>query len=606
MKFSVKAYVILGFFCFTPFLSKGQDQNLADSLSSIYESGSFESDELQLLSEISINETNQDKKLEYSNILIDKAKSRNSDRFLYQGYLQKGNALKLKGYNTEALEAYLLSLKFVEKTKDDRGIGSLMISIADVFSVMENSGNALLYYDRGIRLLRKVNDSIKIATALLNAGDHYFEEGLLDSALVYINESVMIFENIDYPLGQAYGLGNLGMIYAGKGNDPLAEKNMNEAIGLLEKLEDYYPISVYLTYMSDIYFRKGDVDAAMDYAERSLDLASQYGLKEQISDSHLKLSELYERSGNLEKSLKHYRDHIAYRDSVINLKTVQRLADVRTNYELSQKQIEIDLAKQRSINQRNISIATGGALVLIGLFAIGLYRRNNFIRKTKKIIEDEKERSDQLLLNILPEETALELKEKGKVKAKKYESVTVLFTDFKGFTSYSENLSPEALVETVDFYFSRFDAITAKYGLEKIKTIGDAYMCVGGLHETEENHAGRMVSAALEIVSFVEETRNDAAASELTFDIRIGINSGPVVAGVVGTQKFAYDIWGDTVNVAARMESMSEPGQINISEQTYDLIKEEFNCTPRGEIAIKNRGKMNMYFVKGKKAQITV
>lgn len=606
MKFTIKAYLLLGFFCLIPFSAISQDKKLADSLRLLYESGSFESDELQLLSKIAIEETMLDKKLEVSNLLIDKAEKRNAEMFLYQGYLQKGNALRLRGDNSEALKAYLRSLEYAEQTMDDRGIGSLMISIADVYSVMENSENALAYYDRGIRLLRKVNDSLKTATALLNAGDHFLNTGLLDSALVYTQEASMIFESISYPIGQAYSLGNVGMIYAEKGNDPLAEQNMNMAILLLEELEDYYPISVYLTYMSDIYLRKGDADAAINYARRSLDLASQYGLKDQISNAHQKLSELYEYSGDLANSYKHFRDYITYRDSVINIEAVQQLANMRTNYEVSQKQIEIDLAEQRSINQRNISIATGAAFLLIGIFAIGLYRRNTFIRRTKKIIEEEKERSDKLLLNILPEETAQELKEKGKVKAKKYESVTVLFSDFKGFTSYSENLSPEALVETVDFYFSKFDAITAKYGLEKIKTIGDAYMCVGGLHATKEDHASRMISAALEIVSFVEEAKNDVGASELTFDIRIGINSGPVVAGVVGTHKFAYDIWGDAVNVAAHMESMSEPGRINISEQTYDLIKEEFNCTPRGEIAIKNSRKMKMYFVEGRKESIGV
>ena len=317
------------------------------------------------------------------------------------------------------------------------------------------------------------------------------------------------------------------------------------------------------------------------------------------------MAEVYDLMGDPATAYSYYREHILYRDSVKNIEAVQKMADLRTDYEVSQKQIELDLVEQRRINQRNISIAAGGALILIGLLAFGLFRRNQFIRKTKKIIEEEKERSDKLLLNILPEETAQELKEKGKVQARKYESVTVLFTDFKGFTSYSENLSPEELVKTVDFYFSKFDAITEKYGLEKIKTIGDSYMCVGGLHDQEENHAERMVSAALEIIDFVEQTRNDVSASDLTFDIRIGINSGPVVAGVVGTHKFAYDIWGDAVNVAARMEAMSEPGRINISENTYELIKEAYLCTARGEIEVKNRGKLKMYFVEGKKSAVT-
>jgi len=280
------------------------------------------------------------------------------------------------------------------------------------------------------------------------------------------------------------------------------------------------------------------------------------------------------------------------------------MANLRTDHEVSQKQTEVDLAEQREKNQRNMTIGTAIALLLIGIMAIGLYRRNNFIRKTKQIIEEEKERSDKLLLNILPEETAQELKEKGRVKAKKYEAVTVLFTDFKGFTTYSENLSPEALVETVDFYFSKFDTIIEKHSLEKIKTIGDAYMCAGGLHDNEKDHASRMVLAAMEIASFVEETKNDIKASDLTFDIRIGINTDPVVAGVVGTHKFAYDIWGDAVNVASRIESNSEAGKINISENTYELIKDSYDCAFRGEIEVKNRGSLKMYFVEGIKSSV--
>ncbi|WP_297692404.1 adenylate/guanylate cyclase domain-containing protein [uncultured Eudoraea sp.] len=479
-----------------------------------------------------------------------------------------------------------------------------MISIAGTYTAMDNFKNAQTYFSKGIEVLRKVNDSIKIATALLNAGDDYFNSNKLDSALIYTSEAVDIFEKINYSLGQAYSLGNLGMIYAEQEKDKLAEAYINSAISILEELEDYYPISVYLTYMSDIYIRKNNFPTALSYATRSLELATQYGLKEQISDANLKLSELYEVTGDLATSYKYYKDHITYRDSLINLENVQQAADLRTNYEVSQKQIEVDLADQRRKNQRNISIATAIGLFMFLLMAIGLFRRNNYIRKTKQIIEEEKERSDKLLLNILPEETALELKEKGKVKAKKYDAVTVLFSDFKGFTSYSEKLSPEALVETVDFYFSKFDAIIVKHGLEKIKTIGDAYMCAGGLHDNEKDHAGKMVLAAMEIAAFVEDTKNNIAASELTFDIRIGINTGPVVAGVVGTNKFAYDIWGDTVNVASRMESNSEAGKINISENTYELIKDSYDCAFRGEIKVKNRGSLKMYFVEGQKSSI--
>ncbi len=598
MSINRKAYILIGFFSLATILASGQqDRKLADSLISLYNSGTYQEEELDLLAKIAEAETNPDTALEFTELLINKASKDSSYYLLHKGYLQRGNALQFKGDNAEALEAYLKSLDFAQRTEDDKGIGSLMISIAGTYTAMENSRSAQEYYKKGIVLLRKLNDSIKIATALLNAGDDHFLAGQLDSAIVYTEESIVIFEKIDYPIGQAYGLGNLGMIYAEQEVDDLAELNINKAVTILEDLEDYYPISVYLTYMADIYLRKKDLNKAISYAERSLDLATAYGLKEQVSEANLKLSELYEQAGDPSTSLQHYREHIAYRDSVRNIEAVQEMADLRTDYEVSQKQIEVDLAEERRKNQRNISIATAVALMLIALMAVGLFRRNKYIKKTNKIIANERDRSDKLLLNILPEKTAQELKEHGKVKADRFESVSVLFTDFKGFTSFSEKLSPESLVQSVDFYFSKFDEIMEKHGLEKIKTIGDAYMCAGGLPFPSEDHAERMVRAAREIVAFVKESKEEGDPEQTPFDIRVGINTGPVVAGVVGTKKFSYDIWGDTVNVASRMESNSEPGQINISENTYQLVKNKFKCSYRGEIEVKNRGKLKMYFV---------
>jgi class 3 adenylate cyclase len=254
------------------------------------------------------------------------------------------------------------------------------------------------------------------------------------------------------------------------------------------------------------------------------------------------------------------------------------------------------LSEQKRKNQRVVIWSTIGVLSLISLLAFNLFKSNKFVTATNKIIAHERERSEALLLNILPEETANELKENGKVKAKKYDSVTVLFTDFKGFTSYAENLPPEKLVEALDFYFSHFDKIMENHGIEKIKTIGDAYMCASGLNNSETDHAHRMVKAAIDMEAFVNDTKHNKDI-DTSFDIRIGISTGSVVAGVVGTKKFAYDIWGDTVNVASRMESNSEPGKINISHDTFSVVKDSFQCEFRGQIAVKNRGEMKMYFV---------
>jgi class 3 adenylate cyclase len=277
------------------------------------------------------------------------------------------------------------------------------------------------------------------------------------------------------------------------------------------------------------------------------------------------------------------------------------MANLRTNFEISQKQTEVDLLSQQKKNQQNIVIGVLVALFLLMLLVFGLYRRNNFIRRTNLIIEKEKNRSEHLLRNILPEETALELMETGKVKAKKFEEVSVLFTDFEGFTQYAESLSPEELVKRVDFYFTKFDKIIEKHGLEKIKTIGDSYMCAAGVPFPMENHAIKIIYAALEILDFVEKSKRDHQGLDAQFEIRIGINSGSLIAGVVGSKKFAYDIWGDTVNMASRMESCSESGKINISENTYQLVKGDFSCIERGKIEVKNKGMVPMYFVESVK-----
>jgi class 3 adenylate cyclase len=220
------------------------------------------------------------------------------------------------------------------------------------------------------------------------------------------------------------------------------------------------------------------------------------------------------------------------------------------------------------------------------------------VQERTKELRLEKQKSDDLLLNILPEEVANELKEKGSADAKQFDMVTVMFTDFKGFTKISERLSPSQLVEEIHICFKAFDAIIAKHNIEKIKTIGDAYMCAGGLPVSNETHAVDVVNAAIEIRQFMQEhLEKKKLASQEVFEIRIGIHTGPVVAGIVGIRKFAYDIWGDTVNVASRLESSGEAGKINISGSTYEYVKDQFACTHRGKIEAKNKGQIDMYFV---------
>ncbi len=213
-------------------------------------------------------------------------------------------------------------------------------------------------------------------------------------------------------------------------------------------------------------------------------------------------------------------------------------------------------------------------------------------------LEASRKKSDELLLNILPASIAEELKSQGQAMSRGYEHVTVLFTDFKGFTMAAEKLTPSELVQELDKCFYYFDEVVERYNLEKIKTIGDAYMCAGGIPEPNRTNSVDIVLAALEIQKFMSQMGEiKSGLGEPFWEIRLGIHTGPVVAGVVGKKKFAYDIWGDTVNTASRLESSGEPGRVNISETTYNLVKDFFVCTYRGKVHAKNKGEIAMYFV---------
>lgn len=353
----------------------------------------------------------------------------------------------------------------------------------------------------------------------------------------------------------------------------MSAQNVDSLYSITQKLgEDTTKVHIF-NQLSELSSKQADYQSAGKYAQEALVLSVKLHFKagQAAAYKNIGLSAMYklqvasdkkEELGKMEQQMK------------------EAIAD---------KEIE----KQKLI--KDVSIA-GLALVLI--FSALLYNRFRLITKQKIIIETEKKRSDELLLNILPIDVAEELKTKGKAEAKQFDEVTVMFTDFKGFTQISEKLTPAELVTEIDTCFKAFDAIVEKYHIEKIKTMGDSYMCVGGMPRPDADHARSIVRAALEIQHFMSlHNAERRKAGKVVFEMRIGINSGSVVAGIVGAKKFAYDIWGDTVNIASRMESSGVEGKINISGATYELVKNHITCTPRGKVHAKNKGEIDMYFV---------
>ncbi|MCB1178755.1 MAG: guanylate cyclase, partial [Leptospiraceae bacterium] len=241
-------------------------------------------------------------------------------------------------------------------------------------------------------------------------------------------------------------------------------------------------------------------------------------------------------------------------------------------------------------------------LSILGEQLAGIIYGSNLFKQ----VEEEKEKSEKLLLNILPKDVASELKEKGFSEPVLFDSVSVMFTDFKGFTTIAEKLSPQELVKDLDACFVQFDKISERYNLEKLKTIGDSYMCAGGIPKKNKTHAIDCILAALEIQDFMNMMKDLKEQKGFPYwELRLGIHSGQLIAGVIGEKKFAYDVWGDTVNTASRMESSGTPGKINISGETYEFVKEFFDCEYRGEVSAKNKGMIQMYYVNGLKKEFS-
>ncbi len=280
---------------------------------------------------------------------------------------------------------------------------------------------------------------------------------------------------------------------------------------------------------------------------------------------------------------------LARKQQVIDSISMARLQD---SLLVAQAQTDLQLQETELARQRNrmilLFVIAGAVLAIAGVLT-WLYFNS---RRKNRIIEEERRRSEDLLLNILPAAVAEELKSSGKAPARQYQQVTVLFTDFQNFSRTASELEPQELVNALDECFRAFDEIVERHGLEKIKTIGDAYMCAGGLPQPDGSHPAEAVAAGLEMQAWLNQHKDIPFSGA-----RIGIHTGPVVAGVVGSKKFAYDIWGDTVNIAARMESEGQPGRVNVSHSTFELVKDLFKCSHRGKVPAKNIGEVDMYFV---------
>jgi len=471
------------------------------------------------------------------------------------------------------------------------------------------------WYKKSLQLREQVGDPIDIADGLTDIGNTLDELDNKDSsriAVEYYRQALELYESEHYQPGIGQVCNNLGDAYKHLDEFEEAMKYLRISERIRTEMEDETGLMETFNTINDVLFRQGKIKESLRYLRRYEAIAERVGNQNVLMGAYKDYVRYYVKIKDFAKAYDYQTKYNDLRYTLIDTKRAQNIETQQALTTVQERQLALDrersnialreaeLAKARTF--RNALL--GGAVLLVLLVAL-LFNRNRIRARANQMltaqneaIERERQRADSLLQNILPEKTAEELKTYGTVKPIFFQSVTVLFSDFKNFTTIAETMSPEELVAVLDEHFRRFDAIVVRNGLEKIKTIGDAYMCAGGLPEPNETHAFDTVRAALEMQEAIQAMAAEKmAAGKPYFEMRIGIHTGPVVAGVVGSHKFAYDIWGDTVNTAARLEQGGEPGKVNISESTWEIVRGNFYCTFRGKLPAKNKGEIAMYFV---------
>ncbi|MBK7964479.1 MAG: tetratricopeptide repeat protein [Bacteroidetes bacterium] len=443
-----------------------------------------------------------------------------------------------QGNYSKALENYLASLKTMEEIGNKYGIavlygniGIINVEQGDVISAEKN-------YLTSLKIFEEISEKQGIASSYNNLGNVYADEGKYEKALQYYVDALALQKEMKNDDGISISYNNIGEIYINLGKYDEALKNLFEAVNYQTKIEDKEGMSGTFLNIGTAYFKKKDLKESENYLTKSLNLSKEIGSLDNLKSNYEVLVKLDSAKGDFANAFSHYKLFISTRDSLFSEENTRKLVQAQMQYDFDKKEsltrAEQDkkdaLAKKEIQKQKLIRDGLMIVFAVVALFAIIFLNQRNKIRSGKK-------RSDDLLLNILPLEVAEELKSKGSAEAKQFESVTVMFTDFKDFTQISEKLSPEVLVAEIDTCFKAFDDIITRHKIEKIKTMGDSYMCVGGLPISNTSHPLDVVKAGLEIQQYMSAHKQKSEKEGKTpFEIRIGIHSGPVVAGIVGSQ----------------------------------------------------------------------
>lgn len=514
-----------------------------------------------------------------------------------------------RGDNAKALENYLESLKSSELAGDKFRILIALNNVSGVYTLKNSTADkALEYYLKALALSEELGKTEEAAVICVNLGSIFYDKHDDVKSLYYYNKALEAYGDAEFSLHAYNGLGNL---YRRQKKYDQALKNHHLALTLANTLNIKLSIGQSFAGLAQVYVDHGDYNNAFYYYNQAEQVLKEIEAKPELKDLYEKVAVAYAQNKEYKKAYDYQTLFNAVKDTLYNEDTDKKLGTLQFDFDLQKKQTEINLltkdkalTDQKLDRQRLAKTASLTGLGLVMMIALLLYRSYRNKIKTNKLLDRQKAEIEQLLLNILPEEVAKELQLNGHAIPRNYESVAVLFTDIQGFSSIAQKMTPQELVQELNTCFMAFDEIIEKHNLEKIKTIGDAYMCAAGIPTPDPKYMENIIDASLEIRDFMRGyNANKKRMGAEPWELRLGVHVGPMVAGVVGKKKYAYDVWGMTVNIASRMESNGLPGQVNVSSTVYQMIREKYNCTHRGKIYAKNMGDIDMYIVEGQKVK---
>ncbi len=512
------------------------------------------------------------------------------------------------GNYPKALDHYKKAVKLQEELRDQKLAASITQNIGGIYLELNDYPNAMRHFQKAMKVYKDTSNKNAISQILNGIGEIYMKKGDYQNSLINLKSSLQLAEEIKNKQKIIESLFNLGTAYSFQNKYNTSLAYYNRCLLLSQEIKSMLYNSLSLIAIGSIKYELSDHTSAINYCKKGLKIARELSAISVQRDACNCLYKVYKSIDKKEKALVYHEQMNLFDDSLQVKQTSDKILNM-----VFEKQVLIDsianVEKRRILEfehqevlqkkekQRNIVLGIGLVMLIIALAIWGQLR---YVRKSKALLQIEKDRSEHLLLNILPEEIAQELKQKGYVDAQDFDTASILFTDFKSFTETAAQLSPHELVEEINTCFKAFDTIIEKSGIEKIKTIGDAYMAAGGLPKPSINSVKKTILAGIEMQEFIAKRKlENENQKKPAFEMRVGIHVGPIVAGIVGVKKFQYDIWGDTVNTASRMESNGVIGKVNISQDVYHIVKNESTLSfeYRGKIDVKGKGDIEMYFV---------